>query len=248
MKSHSVLRVLCCSLLGLVAFAAHGTTLSLTRGTETHLTGGSGFTFWDIQVNYVADKPSVTAYVDSGGNLVNAPSGIDVTRVQYDMLVTTPGTLLNTYKVTYQPGIGVFGVDVPAGFYREDGTRETYWQGNHGPYALRFDAGFGTYTYGEWAVEFQPDFIQWTQLGNGFFAQTATGATNHGFVTPFAILFDPNVELDLLPATATGVDNGGEPRLAKGVVLSAVPSASVLYLLLPALGLLVLVRRHRAVA
>jgi len=194
--------------------------LTLLRGTETHLTGTLG----DVQVNYVADNPFLTGYLDTSG-LVTGVDPIPVTRVQYDVLNNPGNGTIFTFTVDYAPGTTVIGASDPTGFYDGVGTDFNYWGGV--AYATLFDAGFGTYTYNgsfnsEWSIDYQADHITWTQLGNGFTQDTATGLTEFGFNPTFDILFDRGTILGLMPADVTGFLATGAPVDSTGMVLSAV--------------------------
>jgi len=199
--------------------------LSLVRGTETHLTGSLG----DVQVNYVDDAPSLTGYLDAGGT-VDGATPIPVTRVQYDLLNNAGNSGIFTFTVNYTPGTVVIGAQDAYGFYDSAGTLQTYWGGL--AYTTLFDTGYGTYTYnvangGEWSIDYQSDHVTWTQLGNGFFADTATGDTNFGFNPTFALDFAAGTTLGLMPAQVTGYGVTGAPVSSTGMVLSAVPAVPV---------------------
>jgi len=213
------------SLLLLISFSANSASLSLTRGTETHLNGTLG----DVQANYVADNVSLTGYLDSSG-LVTGATPIAATRIQYDLLNNLGNGNIFTFRVDYTPGTTVLGAADAQGYYDSIGTQQTFWGGL--AYATLFDAGFGTYSYnvangGEWDIDFQADHVTWTQLGNGFVDDTATGATDHGFNPTFALYFKPGTTLGLMPSEVTGFDVTGLAVSSTGMVLSAAPAVPV---------------------
>ena len=218
----SLTTLLLCS----TSYAAHSSTLSLIRGTETHLTGS----LVDIQVNYSADTPAgITGYLTSSG-LVTGATPIPVERVQYDLLNNTGNDTIHSFTVNYAPGTAVVGALDPQGFYDSAGTKQTYWGGV--AYMTLFDSGYGTYNYniangGEWSIDYQADHVTWTQVGNGFFADTATGDTNFGFNPTFSLDFAAGTTLGLMPASVTGYQVTGAPVNSSGQVLSAVPAVPV---------------------
>jgi len=216
------------SLSSLLLFSASFSVSALTlqRGTETHLTGTLG----DVQVNYVDDTATLTGYLDSTGLVTGVNPGIPEKRVQYDLLNNAGNGSIFTFRVDYTPGTTVIGASDPQGFYESDGTDQNYWGGE--AYTTLFDSGFGVYSYnvangGEWEIDYQSDHVTWTQLGNGFFADTATGLTEFGFNTTFALSFAPDTTLGLMPAVVTGNLVTGAPVSASGMVLSAVPAIPV---------------------
>jgi len=212
-------------LLLLATSSANSASLTLTRGTETHLNGTLG----DVQTNYVADSVSLTGYLDSTG-LVTGATPIPAKRIQYDLLNNAGNGSIFTFRVDYTPGATVLGALDPQGYFESNGTQQTFWGGL--AYTTLFDAGFGTYNYnvlnaGEWSIDYQADYVSWTQLGNGFFNDTATGATNHGFNPTFALYFAPDTTFGLMPAEVTGNDVTGLAVTSAGRVLSAAPAVPV---------------------
>ena len=210
----------------------------LTRGTETHLNGTLG----DVQVNYVADQVLLTGYLDSSGLVTSAPTPISATRIQYDLYNMPTNQSIFEYTVYYQPGTTVIGAADPEGFYDGAGNLQTYWGGL--AYTELFDSGFGVYNYdgaygSEWQIDYQSDHVTWTQLGNGFFPDTATGDTNYGFNPTFALYFKPGTQLGLKQATASGFSTD-----ASGYVLSAVPVPAAAWLFASALLGMGVIRRR----
>ena len=235
------------TLLLLSASFSASAALTLDRGTETHLNGTLG----DVQVNYVDDSPSLTGYLDSTGLVDPAATAIPVTRVQYDLLNNLGNGSIFTYRVDYAPGTTVIGAQDPQGFYESDGTQQTYWGGI--AYTTLFDVGFGVYSYnvangGEWEIDFQSDHVTWIHLGNGFFADTATGLTNWGFNPTFGLDFSRDTTLGLMPAEVTGRDATGAPVFSNGRVLSSVvPVPAAVWLFGSGLlGLIGISRRKKA--
>ena len=232
-------------LLFSTSFSANSITLD--RGTETHLNGTLG----DVQVNYVDDNASLTGYLSSGGLVTNA-TPIPIKRVQYDLLNNIGNGSIFTFRVDYTPGTTVIGAADPQGFYQGDGIKQTYWGGI--AYTTLFDSGFGVYDYnatgfgGEWTIDYQPDHVTWNQLGNGFFNDTATGLTNFGFNPSFSLAFAPDTILGLMPAEVTGRAVTGAPVLANGRVLSSVvPVPAAVWLFGSGLiGLIGVARRKKA--
>ena len=213
-----------------VAVPFESQALTLTRGTATTLNGSLGV----VDATYVDDQVSFTGYLDSSGLVDPAPTPISAVRVQYDLLNQMGNGNIFTFRVDYAPGTTVIGAADPEGFYDGGGTQQTYWGGL--AYAELFDAGFGTYNYdgpsgSEWAIDYQADHVSWTQLGNGFFPDTATGSTEFGFNPTFALYFAPGTQLGLMPAEVTGFDATGMPVVASGQLLSAVvPVPAALWL------------------
>ncbi len=231
-------------LLFSASFSANSITLN--RGTETHLTGTLG----DVQVNYVDDAPSLTGYLSSGGLVTNAPP-IAIKRVQYDLLNNPGNGSIFSYRVDYAIGTTVIGASDPQGFYESDGTKQTYWGGL--AYSTLFDNGFGEYDYntnngGEWTIDFQADHVTWNHIGNGFFADTATGSTNFGFNPTFSLDFAADTTLGLRYAEVTGRDVTGAPVFSSGMVLSSVvPVPAAVWLFGSGLIGLLGVARHKKV-
>jgi hypothetical protein len=198
----------------------------LVRGTPTTLTGTLG----DVQVNYVADSVSLTGYLDSTGLVSPAPVPIPTTRIQYDVLNNAGNGSIFEFRVDYEAGVTVIGASDPEGFFDGAGNRQTFWAGL--AVAELFDAGFGTYNYdgpngSEWEIEYQSDHVTWRQLGNGFFPDTATGATEFGFNPTFALYFPPDTALDLQPASVAGRSAAGGPVSSNGRVLSAIADPGI---------------------
>lgn len=213
--------------------------VTLTRGTETHLTGSLG----DVQVNYVADSVQLTGYLDSSGLVTSAPNPIPATRVQYDLYNMPGNQSVFDFTVYYKPGTQVIGATDAEGFYDGAGNQQTYWAGL--AYTELFDSGYGIYNYdgssgSEWQIDYQSDHVTWTQLGNGLFADTATGDTNYGFNPTFALYFAPGTQLGLQDAVAAGFATS-----AGGKVLSAVPVPGAAWLFASALSALAIRRRRR---
>ena len=213
-------------ILLLLFFPGMASALDLTRGTPTVLSGTLG----NVQVNYVDDYGLVTGYLDQTGLVSPAPTPISTHRIQYDVLneagAAAPNGTIFEFRVDYEPGATVIGASDPQNYYRGDGT-EGSWGGL--AYMELFDRGYGTYNYddNEWEIEYAPDHITWRQLGNGFFPDTATGATNFGFNPTFAIDFSDETPFDLKPAVVSGFIVGGGPVSSNGRVLSAVVNPNV---------------------
>ena len=210
----------CVTALILASTSMPSQALTLTRGTETHLNGSLG----DVQVNYVDDTGFLTGYLDSSG-LVTDADPIPTKRIQYDLLNNAGNGSIFTYTVFYEPGVTVIGALDPQGYFESDGTQQTFWGGV--AFTTLFDAGFGTYTYNvafgsEWRIDYQPDHVTWTHMGNGFFPDTATGLTEFGFNPTFSLEFAADTVFGLMPANVTGFLPTGAPVSSTGRVLSAV--------------------------
>lgn len=222
----------------LMATQAHA-AVSLARGSETHLTGSLG----DVQVNYVVDTVQLTGHLDSTGLVTTAPSPIDATRIQYDLYNMPGNQSVFEFSVYYTPGTQVIGATDAEGFYDGSGNLQTYWGGL--AYTELFDSGYGVYDYdgiygSEWQIDYQVDHVTWTQIGNGFFEDTASGLTNYGFNPTFALYFTPGTQLGLRDAKAVGFSSS-----ASGQVLSAVPVPAAAWLFGSSLlGLSALTRRR----
>ena len=206
-------------LLFSASFSAN--SITLMRGTATNLTGTLG----DVQVNYVDDTASLTGYLGPGGAVINPAVPIPVKRVQYDLLNNLGNGSIFSFRVDYALGTSVIGALDPQGFYQGDGTQQTYWGGK--AYSTLFDNGFGVYDYniansGEWTIDYQADHVTWNHIGNGFFADTATGLTNFGFNPTFSLDFAPDTILGLRSAEVMGRDATGAPVFSDGMVLSSV--------------------------
>jgi len=202
--------------------------LTLDRGTPSTLTGSLG----PFQVNSVDDAPNLTGYHAGGSLLTDVDPPLPVTRVQYDVHNQSPSSLAFTYTVTYAPGTTVIGAATPDGFYTETGDLLTYWAGSG--YATLFDRGYGTYAEdgSEWRIEYTDSSVSWTQIGNGMAEGTATGLTNFGFNSTFALYFERGTALGWMPASMSGYNRSIPTQgISDGLVISAVPEPSALGLM-----------------
>lgn len=208
----------------LSATSTQAASLSLTRGTPNTLTGSLG----TVDITYVDDDGSLSGALTMTGFQTFSP--IPSSRIQYDLLNRAGNSSIFSFTVPIGPGVDVIGAGDPTGFYQSDGTNQTYWGGLAN--TTLFDNGYGTYDYnlangGEWVIDYQPDSVTWRQIGNGFFPDTATGRTNHGFNPTFRLYFDPSVVFGLVTATVEGQDSTGGIVSASGRVLSGVSAVPV---------------------
>ena len=123
-------------------------------------------------------------------------------------------------RIDYDPSVTVLAAADPHGFFDAAGQAYDYWGGI--PYTTLFDSGYGVYDYnlaydGEWTIEYAPDHVTWNHLGNGFFADTATGFTEFGFHPTFALYFAPDTELGMQAASANGFFTGSSGQVLSGV-------------------------------
>lgn len=224
--------------------------LSLTRGTPANLTGTLG----NVQVNYVSDNPTITAYLDNTG--ATPSTNVPETRVQYDVLNTAGNGTIFDFTVFYPVGTNVLGASEPAGYYNGAGA-QTSWGGI--AYTTLFKSGFGVYNYNsafhgsEWQIDYQPDHVTWSMVpgANGFFQDTASGFTNFGFNPTFSLDFAQGTPLGLQPANVSGRAVTGAPVIAVGQVLSAtvVPLPAAAWLFGSGLlGLIGMARRNVVIA
>jgi hypothetical protein len=201
------------------------------NGPATQLIGTLG----TVDVVSVDDNPLLAGYL-SGIGLEDLEPAIPVKRVQYDLLNNAGNGSIFEFRVSFPVGTSVIGAGNPSAFITSIGFVQNYWAGSNT--TILFDNGYGVYNYdqafgAEWRIVYGPDHVTWQHLGNGFFADTATGRTDLGTVTPtFRLTFDPDTPLGMQPAEVTGFD-AGIAVAASGMVLSAVPepNAAVLSLL-----------------
>jgi hypothetical protein len=211
------------------------------NGLATQLTGSLG----TVDVVSVDDSPMLAGYL-GGMGLDDLEPPIDVKRVQYDVLNNAGNGSIFGFRVTFPVGTNVIGAGNPRGFINSGGVIQDYWEGSN--FTTLFDNGFGVYNYdqafgSEWRIVYGPDHVTWEHLGNGFFADTATGRTDVGTVIPtFRLTFAPDTPLGMQPAQVTGFLTG-IPVVADGMVLSAVPEPHFAALILLGAAWLVGVRR-----
>lgn len=214
--------------LSTLMLAGTAQALTLDRGTPSTLDGSLGL----FQVNSVDDAPNLSGYHAGGSLLTDVDPPLPVTRVQYDVHNQSPSSLAFTYTVTYAPGTTVIGAATPQGFYTEGGDLLTYWGGSG--FATLFDRGYGTYAEdgSEWVIEYTAEHVSWTQIGNGMAEGTATGLTNFGFNSTFALYFDRGTPLGWMPAYMSGYNRSIPTQgISEGLVISAVPEPSALGLM-----------------
>jgi hypothetical protein len=226
-----------------VSTACHALLLN-GSGPATQLTGTLG----TVDAVSVDDSPLLAGYLGSTG-LEDLEPPIDITRVQYDLLNNAGNGSIFEFRVTFPVGTNVIGAGNPRGFIDSSGVVQDYWEGSN--FTILFDNGFGVYNYdqafgSEWRIVYGPDHVTWQHLGNGFFADTATGRTDLGNVIPtFRLSFAPDTPLGMRPAQVTGFLTG-LPVIATGMVLSAVPEpGSMVLVALGAMGIVTWCRRVR---
>jgi len=225
------------SLSLILATTANALTLT-GSGTATTLSGSLG----TVDVVAVSDDPMLDGALTSGG-LVGSGLGLEVTRVQYDLLNRRGNESVFEFRVDFPAGTSVLAAANPGRFREADGTLQSYWAGSN--HATLLDSGIGLYTddrdnHGsEWIIDFQADHVRWEHIGNGFFADTATGRTDLGSSLPtFALYFERGTPLGLQPALAESFATS-----ADGQTLSAVPEPTSVALLIGGC-LLVAIRRN----
>ncbi len=186
--------------VGLLMIHAQSATaaLSFARGIPTAVAS--------IQFASSPDTVIITGALTGPGTINNGLS-ILANRIQYDIINSDQGPM-NSWTVYYAPTVGpsIIGAYTPLGYLTAGGAAVP--EGGFA-YTTLFNSGYGLYTYNTgapWTIDYEPDHITFTTAAvppTGLPANDGVGYLNPTpYLTSFAILYDPDLENGLVPATA----------------------------------------------